>query len=379
MELLLHYPDSSCNLADSYKRAFDKATELFMVSAFLTDWDDALKLNSDCRRFRLIVGKDFGITRKSACQKVMRWLPASQKHQFRVADRIVGFHPKAAFWLESDGRYFAIVGSSNLTEAAFGINFEANVFLEIDKSHFQEVKLWLNRIERLSIPVDEGWLQNYRESQIWSRTGIFNGRGKPKAQAVLPLDLPLPLSTTGLISERRKALGAFNAVRGEFRKLFRKCASGAIPSATFYSKLGEMWGPCRLQGHGWEIKGKQSDFQTLAKSFLRILDSTDDDRDEVVRAEIDDLATHGIPTRGAFLSEMLCLTFPGEYPVLNYPVWEFLKHKKYKTLRGASEGSSYLHLALTLRSSLAQNPEHPAKNLAELDTLIWRAYGKNSK
>jgi hypothetical protein len=36
-------------------------------------------------------------------------------------------------------------------------------------------------------------------------------------------------------------------------------------------------------------------------------------------------------------------------------------------------------LALALRRSLRQNPNHPAKNLAELDTIIWLAYGKKER
>ena len=375
MELLLHSPDSNCNLSASYKRAFEKATELFVVSAFLTSWDTSLVLNSNCQKFRLIIGKDFGITRKDACRKVMGWLPPQRKHDFRAADRIVGFHPKAVFWRESDGGCFAIIGSSNLTDAAFGLNFEANVFLPIDSSEYGAAKVWLNKIEHLSIPVDDGWLQHYNEAAIWSQV---SGKRKPQPQPVLPLELPAPAKARDLVIERRARLKAFNKVKADFRKLFKGCASGRISSTEFYSELPAIWDECRLQGRGWEIKGKHGDFRALSKSYLRIVDANEEERDDVVRGEIDDLAKRRIPTRGSFLSEMLCLSFPDKYPVVGYPVWEFLKDKKYRALRGASEGSSYIRLALTLRSSIAQNPKHPAKNLAELDTVIWLAYGKGA-
>ena len=75
---------------------------------------------------------------------------------------------------------------------------------------------------------------------------------------------------------------------------------------------------------------------------------------------------------------MLCLRFPKEYPVLNQPVQDYLKAVKYKAPRGASEGARFFFLAQTLRSSLLQNPDHPAKDLAELDTVIWLAYGKKN-
>jgi hypothetical protein len=32
-----------------------------------------------------------------------------------------------------------------------------------------------------------------------------------------------------------------------------------------------------------------------------------------------------------------------------------------------------------MRNSLLQNPNHPAKNLAELDTVIWLKYGKKKQ
>lgn len=52
------------------------------------------------------------------------------------------------------------------------------------------------------------------------------------------------------------------------------------------------------------------------------------------------------------MSEMFCLEFPSEYPVLNEPVQTYL------------------------RASLIQNPDHPAKNLAELDRVFWLEYEK---
>ena len=101
MNLLLHTPNSDSELSKYYRHAFEQAVELFIVTAYLTEWDASLELNSGCRRFRVIIGKDFGITRKAACEAVMRWLPPNRKGQFLVADLIAGFHPKAAFWKDS--------------------------------------------------------------------------------------------------------------------------------------------------------------------------------------------------------------------------------------------------------------------------------------
>lgn len=80
-----------------------------MVTAYLTAWNSDLKLNPGCKGFRVIIGKDFGITRKVACHQLLQWLPPKRKGQFLVADGIGGFHPKAVFWKEGDGKCFAML------------------------------------------------------------------------------------------------------------------------------------------------------------------------------------------------------------------------------------------------------------------------------
>jgi hypothetical protein len=97
MPLVLHLPQQTGQLAQLYRQAFAKAVELLIVTAFLTDWDEALQLNSQCRHFRFVIGKDSGITRKAACRKVIKWLAPSYRAHFLVADSISGFHPKAIF------------------------------------------------------------------------------------------------------------------------------------------------------------------------------------------------------------------------------------------------------------------------------------------
>jgi len=50
MDLLLHNATTPSNLSAHYKTAFENAIELSVVTAYLTDWDASLILNSDCRR-----------------------------------------------------------------------------------------------------------------------------------------------------------------------------------------------------------------------------------------------------------------------------------------------------------------------------------------
>jgi hypothetical protein len=382
MGLILHPSSTRHGLSGSYQRAFANATELIVVSAYLTEWDDSLKLNPGCRKLRFIVGKDFGITRKAACEAVLRWLDPRHKANFRVTEGIDGFHPKAVFWKESTGRSYAIVGSSNLTRAAFDTNYEANIHSALSEADYSAVLAWLKRIEAESIGVSE-WLPNYQEARLaggppsWRKRKARNQRSRRGLLAVNALELPHPRGTVQQISKRREMLQRYARRRAGLMQLFRQCANGKITSKAFYRELPRYWGyeqGNRMQGSGWERLGKGTDFRLLAQSFVRILDAPTQDRDDVVAAEIDRLHERGVGARRSFLSEMLCLRFPDMYPLLDKPVSAYLADVGYRRPRKLSEGARYVDLARRLRRSLQKDPTHPAKNLAELDTVIWLKY-----
>jgi HKD family nuclease len=374
--LHLHRPHSGNRLSDAYTKAFAQAVEIFVVTAYLTEWDAALVLNPACRHFRLIVGKDFGITRSAACRKVMGWLPSSRKAQFLVADRIDGFHPKAVFWREKDGRCFCIIGSSNLTLAAFGSNYEANVLCSLPESEYATAKAWVKQIEELSVVVSEAWLLKYKEA-VFSSQSTGNSRSSSPGSPIASIPLPRPRGMAKVLEERRQALAAYSKRRPGLEKLFQRCAARDITSLEFFDELPKHWSSAlgdRLQGLGWERRGKQSDFQELSISYLAIVAASASDRDDRVQQEVDRLGDLRVEARGAFLSEMLCLRFPRQYPVLNDPIWRFIEDVSLATPRGASDGAKYIYLAKTLRTSLQDDPTHPAKSIAELDTVLWLKY-----
>ncbi len=332
-------------------------------------------------RSTIIIGSDFGITRKAACEKVMRWLPPSHKSKFLVADSITGFHPKAVFWKDRKGAFHAVIGSSNLTRAAFDTNYEANILCSLSEGDYRRARKWVDEIEAKCDVVSEDWLNRYKEAT----NPIRSKRSTKDAQStasLLKLKLPTPPGFKKRLQARRNNLVAYKAHKDSLEQLFRRCAAKRIKSDQFYRELRKDWSfdvGDRLQGKGFEIKGKHGNFQELSRSFVRIIDAASADRDDVVSAEIDRLSIERVPTRGAFLSEMLCLRFPDAYPVLADPVWNYLHAVRYKAPRNSSEGARYIFLARTLRGSLRQNPGHAAKNLAELDTIIWLAYGKKGR
>jgi len=354
-----------------------QAVELYVVTAYLTEWDSSLELNANCKRFRVIVGKDFGITKKSACNDVMKWLPAERKSQFMVADEISGFHPKAIFWKSKDGKFFSLIGSSNLTRAAFETNYEANIFSEITSEDFDHAVTWVKEIEALAVVVSEDWLDEYQEGDPSPKKGRNNEGGK--TGQIKPLDLPKPSGSKKQVEGRRKQLSAHMSLKKDLYKLFLRCSKGEISSSEFYERLPSLWSwdsGNRLQGLGWERQGKGSDFKALSASFIRISNANKGDRDDTVVRELDRLSSLKNSARRAFFSEILCLTFPDKYPVLNKPVYAYLSGIKFRPPKGSSEGAAYLDLAKKLRISLAKNPKHPAKNLAELDSVIWLEYGE---
>ena len=268
-----------------------------------------------------------------------------------------------------------LVGSSNLSRAAFDGNVEANVVLPISERHFEMARAWIDWIEERSVPVSEDWLGQYIEAKRKPGRGT-KGRGLADSNgaAIVTFKLPRPPRMDSLLRERRRSLAAYAKRRAGLMRMFQSVLEKKISNGQFFAELPRYWSwelGSRLQGRGWERQGKQADFQDLAASLVSIFRSSKQDRDDVVRFEIDRLNANGNSARKAFLSEMLCLRFPAEYPVLNNPVRTFLAKNRFKAPRGSSEGGSYIDLAKKLRLALLANPKYPAKSLAELDTLIW--------
>ncbi len=380
MKLVLVPQGGPNALEDYYERAFSESKELYIVSAYLTNWRPKSQLSPRCEKFKFIVGKDFGITRKDACRQVMKWLPKKRLGDFLVALYIDGFHPKAIFWRTQNDDYYALVGSSNLSTAAFTKNHEANFYSIIDAETFANIRKWISAIEKESVIISESWLEEYVEAP--RKPKAQPKKGPAQDNTAIDLSLPTPKNVQRLqevLDNRRSQIKRFSRSRPALEKLLRDAAAKRIFSANdreaFYQQLNKLWvfgdGGSRFQGAGWERQGKGSDFSVFSRSFLKVLDSTDSDRDQVVIDEIDSLAEKNIPTRKALFSEMLCQFFPKLYFVLDSPVREWAQSTNFSPPKRASEGVRYYDLAVKLRRALSHSKGYPAKNLAELDAVIW--------
>ncbi|MFK3797088.1 hypothetical protein [Pseudomonas sp. NPDC088444] len=78
MKLVLLPRSEGSDLQPLYHRALQVSVELYILSAYLTEWDTTVKLGPQCQSFAFIVGKDFGITRRAACEQVIKWLSQSR-------------------------------------------------------------------------------------------------------------------------------------------------------------------------------------------------------------------------------------------------------------------------------------------------------------
>lgn len=372
LELLLSGGATKSPLTASYNLALSEATELLIANAYLTGWNPPVpRLAKECQSISFIIGKDFGITRKEACRKVLSWLPAQFHDDFRVASKIDGFHPKLIAWRTTDGKHFLIVGSSNLTDAAFSTNCEANVRARITRKDFRRIEKWFRLIQKGTQPVTEKWLNSYKEARI--------RRGKRRVKLPVPFTLASGRDVEKLIANRRQQIKSFAKIQAKLLNQMRQCASGSLSNNDFYTKMNAHWSmfATRFQGKGFEIKCKGANWQQACISLLAVIDAappkSGSHLDPIVEGEIDRLARSKKrnPVRGAWLSEMLCHWFPKLYPVDNKPVKDWMKANGYRPPRGASEGEIYIDRAKRLRQTLKYNTANSAIDLAEMDTTIW--------
>jgi len=370
-------PTSDSLLYDDYVSAFESADEIFVLSAYLRDWKK-FKISDNCKNATLIVGKDFGITRKKALSNALAWKKEYDDIcHFFVADKINGFHPKIVMWKQSDKR-FLIIGSSNLTVAAFETNYEANLKIKIDEKRYQEISNWVSDILGKSRPVDKKWIDAYQEASI------PNHPPSPSpiitSSTIGNLTLPKFPGLAKAIAERKERIYAFEGIRIELEQTITACALGEISQDDFYNWLIHNW-----NGQKWKFQGngifrrnkKTTNWQMLCISLKQCI-TAGDNRDATVQTEYDKLEkSQQVEVRKSFLTEMLCHFFPDDYPLWNEPVTTWLTKSGITKNRpkGLSKGEKYIWISKQLRSSIQQNPNYQAANLAELDHVIW-AYCK---
>lgn len=344
---LLLSPNTSnqAELRDAYSLALDEAEELYIASAYLTEWDTAYKLGKACERLSFLVGTDFNLTRKEAMRNVLRWVPKRVAFSFTAISAPSGnFHPKIVAWKSVNGKCHCIVGSSNLSKAAFYKNHEANVMLEISVADYERIVSWLDCIasDPTSSPVDQDWIDNhYSEAKIPKKSG---SKSKAGVLNIAPDDLPHGSSCAGAVRRRRLKEASFQEIAKPLRSAISRCAAREITNSDFWDTFWNLWSDhqSRIQGSGLQFSGKKANWSQACGALLTILDNAKSHSpfqlDRLVAKQIDDLRNKKNPMRGAWLSEMLCHYFPDRYLVRNKPVLIWLSKIRLRNRRGASEG-----------------------------------------
>jgi hypothetical protein len=362
-------------LRDVYNRALDEAEELYIASAYLTEWDLSHKLGSACKRVVFLVGTDFGLTRKAAMLNVLRWVPEHISFTFlAVQSQRGGFHPKIVAWKARSGKHYCLIGSSNLSKAAFSNNCEANVMTEVSSHDFARLCAWLDSVSTESSPISKDWIKHHYTEAKPAYKGKKAGNNVIQ---IKPADLPSGAACARFVRQHRRQQATFHEIAKPIRAAATRCAQGKISRSQFWQAFWKLWAhhTSRLQGSGLQFTAKSAKWEDACGALVRILDagksSSTAQLDHLVIKEIDQLARAGNPTRRAWLSEMLCHYFPALYPISNKPVQKWLSRIKLRGRRGATEGQRYIDLAQKLR--LAVQNQHPAgaRNLAELDGAIY--------
>jgi hypothetical protein len=365
-KLFLHTKENESELLNFYQKAISEAIELYIVSAYLTEWNINTQINPKLKpsKFKFIFGKDFGLSRKKAIKNVLEWLPSEFQGNFLVAEHIQGFHPKAIFWKNKNNEYYALIGSSNLTNAAFNSNCEANILSNLSEKQFSDVIKWISSIEKESKIVTKEWIDDYNQATPLriEQLGIYEKTLKD----LLSYDKVL-------ISSRRKQLENYKIYQKELKKLISKCANGEISNDFFYENLKEILkkGISFQPRFDWSRRGKRDNFKLLCQALERIYKTKADNRDNIVEKEINNLQKKNISNRKALLSELLSLEYPNEYPLFNEPVRKFLKSLN-RSIPKSTDGKIYIVTSQILRD--IQSDMDKIENLAELDVLIQSKY-----
>jgi HKD family nuclease len=378
---LLLGPDNAKQneLRDAYGLALDQAEELYIASAYLTEWDTDYKLGNACKSLVFLVGTDFNLTRKKAMRNVLRWKPKHITFSFIAISAPSGnFHPKIVAWKTSNGSCHCIVGSSNLSKAAFYRNYEANVMLKISLTDYKGIRKWLNDIagDPSSSPIDEDWIEHhYEEAKIKPKS---KSKSKAGVLKIAPSDLPNGPSCASAVRKRRVKEASFQEIAKPLRSAVSRCAAQKMTDSAFWRAFWGLWSKhqSRIQGSGLQFSGKKAKWHQACSALLAIMESVKSvspfQLDQLVAKQIDQLHKRKNPMRGAWLSEMLCHYLPDLYPVRNKPVLLWLSKIQLRNRRGASEGEKYVELAQKLRLAVQKECPAGARNLPELDAAIFQ-------
>ena len=375
-------PDNSDDLRKIYDHAIKNSKSLLIASAFLTDWPVAKELKEACKELDILVGVGFGLTRKKALKDCLNWLPARFKTQLFVSNSGSRFHPKVIAWQDKEDKYYALLGSSNLTYAGLSDNLEANVYTEINKSEWEKIRSWLHSEIKTSVLVNEGWIEDYKEADLKKFPD-------PKEPGIIDIKPTMKISKKGKehLETHAQQMKEFNKIKKGYIELIKNCSKGKVIDLDFYEKMYDLrvYNGTIFQAPTWRITCKKSKWNKVCGVLVEVFDlekelggikiNNEFRFDNVVKSKLDMLDKKSRkepahPARKAWLTEQLCQFYPKFYPLWNNALDIWLKNESYQYPRGASFGSKYIHLARTFRKAIREKGS-VIKDFAQLDAVAW--------
>lgn len=372
--LLLTFPNDSGNNKRIFQIITDailNADEIWWASAYLTTWPiplDCLPKNN-CSTCNIVVGSDFGITRKAALLDLLKWKKQTSSNVF--INNTQGFHPKVFLWRKGNKR-FVLAGSSNLSVAGWTSNIELNIRVPISKKEFDVITEWFDDYVIGTSPrLDPSSIKSYKES-----------KRKPVKSQNSSTDIDYRIKKLRKIdfSGVRKQLNEYNKTKNEFVKIVKDCEKGLLNRKLFYSKMSTLLkGTWRGNSNLLSMNCKNEKWEETCSGLSNIFDANKADRDRIVKKVIDSLTLTKNKTRGSWLSEILCHHFPLEYPLIDDPVKEWIRECNIEKLYGIPTGYQYIRITKIMRKYLNQNKDK-FNNFMEMDHAIWkRQYNNKNK
>lgn len=379
---LIFLPNDSLKIKNIYKKAIAQGEEIYILSAYLTDWPySKISICKNCKKFIFIIGTNFAITRKAACKTVLDWLPSKHKTSFYY-NELTGYHPKILL-VKVKNEYKLLVGSSNLSYGGLHTNYEINYYANINSAEYNKMLKWIYEIHINSNPINAHWIENYKERKIYhkQKPDLYK-KSKEKFKSII---VAIGKKELDKIKFRKKQLRLFQNIQQKFKNYITKCADRKITDLNFYEKEFSLRQGSFFQDIQWVIKCKNSKWHIVCASLKNIFNAYEEFErnnkkdlhliDFVVKTELDLLRDKNHPARKAWISEVLCQFYPEYYPLINNPIKKWLKQNKIDSPFGASEGSKYLDVTFKLRALLKENPR--IKNFAELDAIAWKKKNTN--
>jgi len=403
MELLLDYT----NIRGLFRIISNIPDECTKIRAAIAFNKDPLLINEAIKKgIRLDWWGLFDHTEATSYDLVTKAL--KHKDLVRFFPIPMNFHAKIIHF-DSYGLY---IGSGNMTAKALFSNTEAGVFFSQDDIEDQNLEesiddffLYLSRnsmqfaeddLSKWKMFLDSHAIMGHdREEDVQAKidfSDIFgylpefhpleNQIGQKKKKSLTEISSQeILIAQTDFakyendIAQRSRQQQAFVEIADTLSGLFSRCAAGEIGNDAFYEEMWDVWAThaSRFQGRGFERTGKSANWREACQSLVRILklrgEKKTDLIDDCVAAEMDLLKGNGNPVRKAWFTEMLCHYYPDLYPLLDRPVFEWLKNHEYRLYQNLLDGTKYIELSRALRILVANNKSVIA-NLAELDIVL---------